>query len=63
MSLEYRRAFVGYVCLEVISISQVVNATGLGKIIGEVSVDREEVLGLNHECYRLRRQGGINKKD
>lgn len=63
MSLEYRGALAGYVCLGVISMSQVVNAMGLGKIIWEVSVDREEVLGLNCECYRLKRQGGINKKD
>ena len=63
MSLEYRGAEAGYICLGVIGISQVVNAMGLGKAIWEVSVDREEELGLNYECYRLKRPGGINKKD
>lgn len=38
------------------------NAMGLHEIIWEVSVDREEVLGLNRECYMLERQGGTNKK-
>lgn len=46
----------------VISISLVVNAMGLREIIWEVSVDREEVLGLNRECYMLERQRGTNKK-
>lgn len=41
----------------------VVDVMGLHEIIWEVSIDRAEVLELNHECYRLEGQGGINKKD